>query len=77
MIFNEGGHGGNLDGVGIVGRILEKTVIRIEQFSRDEEEELSGGSSVVQPVLPVERQKQFGTLKIFARFLHDLVEGVL
>ena len=76
VIFNEGGHGGYLDGIGIVGGILKKTVIRVEQFPRDEKKELSGGSSVVQAVFAVEGQKQLGALQIFSRLLHDLVESV-
>ena len=77
VIFDEGGHGGYLDGVGVVGRVLEEPVVRIEQFAGNEEEELSRGTSVVQSVLAVKGQKQFGALKILARFLHHLIESVL
>ena len=65
-----------MNGVSVVGRVLEEPVIRIEQLAGNEKEELSRGSAVVQTVLAVERQEEFGTLKILPRFKHDLIEGV-
>lgn len=49
VIVYEGGHGADLDGVGVVGRVLKQTIIRVEQLPGNQEEELSGRPAVVQP----------------------------
>lgn len=49
VIVHEGGHGADLDRVGVIGRVLKQTIIRVEQLPGDQEEELSGRPAVVQP----------------------------
>ena len=47
-VFNKHGDGADLDGVRIVGRVLKQTVVRVEQFPWEQEEELTRRSTVVQ-----------------------------
>lgn len=49
VVVHEGGHGADLDGVRVVGRVLKEAVVRVEQLSGHQEEELSWGPAVVQP----------------------------
>lgn len=49
VIVHEGGHGADLDRVGVIGRVLKQTIIRVEQLPGNQEEELSGRPAVVQP----------------------------
>lgn len=49
VIVHEGRHGADLDSVGVVGRVLKQTIIRVEQLPGNQEEELSGRPAVVQP----------------------------
>lgn len=49
MIVYEGRHGADLNRVGVVGRIFKQTIIWVKEFSGNQEEELSGGSTVIQP----------------------------
>ena len=44
----------DLHGVGVVGRVLEEPVVWVEHLSGEQEEELPGGSAVVQTLLPGE-----------------------
>lgn len=48
MVLHKRWHGADLNSVGIVGWILEQTVVGIEQLLGQQEEELSGGAAVVQ-----------------------------
>ena len=48
MVLYEGGHGTDLDGVGVIGRVLKEPIIRVEQFLRQQEEELPRRPTVVQ-----------------------------
>lgn len=54
VIVHEGGHGADLHGVGVVGRVLKQTIIRVEQLPGNQEEELPGGPAVVQPATHVQ-----------------------
>ena len=47
MVVHEGRHGADLHSVGVVGRVLKQAVVRVEELSRHQEEELSGGAAVV------------------------------
>jgi len=49
LVLHEGGHGADLDGVGVVGRVLEEAVVGVEELLGQQEEELPGGPAVVQP----------------------------
>lgn len=49
VIVHEGGHGADLDRVGVIGRVLKQTIIRVEQLPGNQEEELPGRPAVVQP----------------------------
>lgn len=49
MVLDKRRHWADLNGVGVVGRVFEQAVVRIEQLLRQEEEELSGWTAVVQP----------------------------
>ena len=49
LVLHEGWHGADLHGVGVVGRVLKQTIIRVEQLLGQQEEELPGGPAVVQP----------------------------
>ncbi len=46
--MDEGRRGADLDGVGVVSRVLKQPVVRVEDLPREEEEELSAGTSIVQ-----------------------------
>lgn len=50
MVVYKGGHGADLDSVRVVGWIFKQPVVRVEQLSGHQEEKLSGGPAVVQPV---------------------------
>lgn len=50
MIVDEGGHGADLDSVGVVGRVLEQAVVGVKELARHQEKELSGRAAVIQPV---------------------------
>lgn len=49
MVLYEGWHGADLDGVGVVGRVLKESVVGIKELLGQEEEELPGRPAVVQP----------------------------
>lgn len=49
MVLYEGGHGADLDGVRVVGWVLKQAIVGVEQLLRQQEEELSGWPTVVQP----------------------------
>ena len=46
-IFHEGRHRTDLDSVRVVGRVFKQPVVGIEEFSRQQEEELSRRTAVV------------------------------
>ena len=46
-IFNLGGLGADLDGVGPVGRVLEQPVVRVEHLPRQLEEKLTLWTTIV------------------------------
>ena len=48
MVLYKGGHGADLDSVGVVGRVLEQAVVRVEELLGEQEEELSRRAAVVQ-----------------------------
>lgn len=50
VIVHKGRHGADLDRVGVISRVLKQTIIRVEQLPGNQEKELSGRSTVVQPV---------------------------
>lgn len=76
MIIDEGGHGRNVYGVRIVCRVLEESVVRVEQLPGEQEEELSARSAVVQALLAVPQHAQLALLKLFLAARHDASEGV-
>ena len=77
VAVDEHGHGADLHRVRVVGRVLEQTVVRIEQLARHQKEELARRPAVVQAVLAAERQLQFRLLQLLLRRRHDAHEGVL
>lgn len=50
MVVDEGRHGADLDGVGVIGRVLEQAVVGVKELTRHQEKELSRRATVVQPV---------------------------
>lgn len=48
-VLDEGCGGANLNGVSVVGRVLKEPVIRVEDLSREKEEEFSTGASIIEP----------------------------
>lgn len=76
MIIDEGGHGRYVDGVRIVRRVLEESVVRVEELPGQKEEELSAGPAVVQALLAVPQHAQLAFLKLFLAARHDASEGV-
>lgn len=50
MVVDKGRHGADLDGVGVVGRVLEQAVVGVKELTRHQEKELSRRATVVQPV---------------------------
>ncbi len=65
MVVYEGGHGADLDGVGVVGRVLKQTIIRVEQLPGNQEEELPGRPAVVQPATQAQIYHYYMLLSIF------------
>ena len=61
VIVYKSGHGADLDGVGVVGRVLKQTIIRVKQLPGNQEEELSGGSAVVQPATYTQNKCRLST----------------
>jgi len=55
VIVYKSGHWADLDGVSVVCRVLKKTIIRVEQFPGNQEEELPGRPAVVQPTTHILR----------------------
>lgn len=48
MVVHERRHGADLNGVGVIGRILEQTVVRVKELPRHQKEKLSRRAAVVQ-----------------------------
>lgn len=48
MVLHKRGHGTYLNGVSVVSRVLKQTIVRVEQLLRQEEEKLSGRTTIVQ-----------------------------
>lgn len=76
-IVDERRHGRHLNGVRIVRRILEQSVVRIEEFARQQEEELARRSAVVEALLGVKENGESTALQILFAGRHDAPEGVL
>ena len=66
----------DLEGIVVVRRVLEQTVERIEHLVREEEEELSGQSTVIESVFAVELDHQ-SLLEVGCCLSHDLGIRVL
>lgn len=66
----------DLEGIVVVRRVLEQAVERIEHLVREEEEELSGQSTIIESVFAVELDHQ-SLLEIRRRLSHDLGIRVL
>jgi hypothetical protein len=65
-----------LQGIVVVGGILKQAVVRVEHFMRQQEEELSGHSTIVKTLFSLEFNKQPLSEIIWFQ-LHYLDEGVL
>lgn len=48
MVFYKGRHGADLHGVGVIGRVLEESVVGVKELLRQKEEEFSRRTAVVQ-----------------------------
>ena len=48
MVLHEGRHRADLDGVGVIGRVLKQAIVRVEELLGEQEEELSRRTTVVQ-----------------------------
>lgn len=48
VVVHKGRHGAYLDSVSVIGRVFKQAIVRVEELSGYQEEELSGGSAVVQ-----------------------------
>jgi len=77
VIVNKCRNGRDLNSVGVVGRVLKQAVVRIEQFPGEQEEELSGRTTVVEALLSVESDVQLWLLQVLLGRGHDFVERVL
>lgn len=64
MIVDEGRHGADLDGVGVVSRVLEQAVVRVKEFAWNQEKELSGRAAVIQPVNTIRKCGSFASNKV-------------
>lgn len=51
VVIHKGGHGADLNGVGVISRVLKQPVIWIKQLTGHQEEELSRRAAIVQPTL--------------------------
>lgn len=54
VIVHESRHGADLDCVGVISRVLKQTIIRVEQLPGNQEEELPGRPTVVQPAMMID-----------------------
>lgn len=77
VIVNKGGDGRDLYSVGVVGRVFKQAVVWVEQFPGEQEEELSGRTTIVEALLSVERNVQLWLLQVLLGRSHDFVERVL
>lgn len=77
VVLVELGHGTDLQGVLIAGRVLEEAIIRIEELPGHEQEELPRRPAIVEAFLAGERDEQLVTLQIFLRnLIHELLERI-
>lgn len=51
VVLNEHGGGADLNGVGVIGRVLKEAIVWIEDLTREKEKELSRWSTIVETVL--------------------------
>lgn len=49
VVIHKGRHGADLNGVGVISRVLKQPVVWIKQLTGHQEEELSRRAAVVQP----------------------------
>lgn len=57
MVFYKGRHGADLHGVGVIGRVLEESVVRVKELLRQKEEEFSRRTTVVQAAKEAEARE--------------------
>ena len=57
MVFYKCRHGADLHGVGVIGGVLEESVVRVEELLRQKEEELSRRTTVVQAAKEAEARE--------------------
>ena len=57
MVFYKGRHGADLHGVGVIGRVLEESVVGVKELLRQKEEEFSRRTTVVQAAKEAEVQE--------------------
>ena len=67
----------HLHGIGVIGGVLEETVVRVEDFPGDEEEELPTRPAVVEALLLVEGDVQARLRQLLLGGTHHLLERVL
>ena len=66
-----------LNSVGVIGRVFEESIVRIEHLSRDDEEEFSGWTPVVEAFLFVEGDVKARLGQLLLGGGHHLLEGIL
>lgn len=66
-----------LYGVRVVCRVLKQSVVRIEQFARQQKEELARRPTVIEALLGVPQHGEAAALKVLLVCRHDAPEGVL
>lgn len=59
MVFYKRRHGADLHGVGVIGGVLEESVVRVEELLRQKEEELSRRTTVVQAAKEAEAREAY------------------
>lgn len=76
-VVDERGHRRHLHGVRIVRRVLEQSVVRIEEFARQQKEELTRRSAVVETFFGVPQHSEAAALQVLLAGRHDAPKGVL
>lgn len=76
MIIDKRRHRRHVDRVRVVGGVLEQAVVRVEQLSRQQEEELPARPAVVQALFPVPQHAELALLKLLLAARHDAPERV-
>ena len=66
-----------LNSVGVISRVLKEAIVRIENFSGQQEEKFARRSPIIQAFFTIESDVQTGFRQLLFGHGHDFVEGIL